>query len=177
MNPESPWLRGAVVVAVIFLLHEAVLRSLRIDGIRPDLLLGLGIVAALVGGPEAGAVVAFVACLLGDLFVNTPFGLSALVGCTVAYVAGSVQAALGPNQRWSIPVLVGLGSAAGEAMWASLGTVLGLQGLLRPHLLVIVVVVSSVNVVAALPLTVLARWVFAGDADQATGPATRGFAS
>jgi rod shape-determining protein MreD len=177
VNPESPWLRGAVVVSIVFVLYEAVLRGLRIDAIRPDLMLGLGIVAALVGGAESGAVVAFVGCLLGDLFVNTPFGLSALVACVVAYIAGTISAALGPNQRWSIPVLVGLGSATGEVMWASLATVLGLPGLLRPHLLVITLVVAAVNVAAALPFTVLARWVFAGEIDVPSGVAPRGFAS
>jgi rod shape-determining protein MreD len=177
MNPESAWLRGGVVVSLVFVIHEAVLRNLRIDGIRPDLLLGLGLVAAVVGGPEGGAVIAFVAALLGDLFVNTPFGLSALVACIVAYLVGSVQGALGPNQRWSIPVLVGVGSAVGEAVWALLGTVLGLPGLLHPHLLVIVIVVSCVNVVAALPLSVMTRWVFAGVTEAASTPAARGFAA
>ena len=177
MNPDSPWLRGGIVVGVVFVLHEALLRGLRIDGIRPDMLLGLGIVAGLVAGPESGAVLAFVACLLGDLFVNTPFGLSALVGCLVAYGAGAVQAALGPNQRWSFPILVALASATGVVVWASLGTVLGLPGLLRPHLVVIVVVVSSVNVVVAFPFTLLTRWVFAGGADAATGAPARSFAA
>lgn len=177
MNPDSPWLRGGVVVALVFVVHEAILRGLRIAGIRPDLLLGLALVVALVGGPEAGAVAGFVGGLLGDLFVNTPFGLSALVGCVVAYLAGSVQAALGPNQRWSIPILVGLGSATGEVVWASLATVLGIPGLLHPHLIAIAIVVTGVNVAAALPFTVLSRWVFAGDADAATGAPARGFAS
>ena len=49
MNPDSPCLRVSVVIALGLIIHEAVLRGLRIDGIRPDLLLAIGIVASLVG--------------------------------------------------------------------------------------------------------------------------------
>ena len=69
-----------------------------------------GIVAAVVGGPELGALVAFVLALLGDLFVNTPFGLSALVACLVAFVAGSIRFSLGTHTRWAVPLLTVVGS-------------------------------------------------------------------
>lgn len=168
MNPESPLLRGALVVAAVLVVHEAVLRGLRIGGVRPDLLLGLGIVAALVAGPERGAMVAFCAALLGDLFVDTPFGLSALVACVVAFLAGSIQAALRPGARWSIPVLTALASVTGVAVWAALGTVLGLPGLLRPRLFLVALVVATVNAAIALPLARVLRWAFAGAGDTAT---------
>lgn len=171
MNPDSPWFRGTVVVAFVVVLHEAVLRSLRVDGIRPDLLLGLGIVAAIVAGAERGAVLAFSAALIGDLFVDTPFGLSALVACVVAFLAGSIQSMLRPGARWSIPVLTALASVTAEAVWAALGTVLGLPGLVRPHLVLVALVVASVNAALALPLARALRWAFAGVADH--NPARR----
>jgi rod shape-determining protein MreD len=162
VNPESTWLRGALVVAFVFIVHEGVLRGTRIDGVRPDLLLGLGIVAGIVAGPERGEMLAFAAALLGDLFVNTPFGLSALVACVVAFLAGSLQATLRPTQRWSPPVLAAVGSVVGELMWAAVGTVLGLPGLLHPHLIAIAVVVAVVNAAFAWPLAILLRWAFPG---------------
>ena len=162
MNPESAWLRGGLVVAFVFIVHEALLRGIRIDGVRPDLLLGLGIVAGVVAGPERGAVLAFGAALLGDLFVNTPFGLSALVACVVAFLAGSVQSSLRPTQRWSTPVLAAVGSVLGEILWAAVGTVLGLPGLLHLHLIAIAVVVAVVNAALAWPLAVVLRWAFPG---------------
>ncbi|MFI5041325.1 MAG: rod shape-determining protein MreD [Acidimicrobiales bacterium] len=129
MTPEAHWGRGAFAVALVFTVHEALLRGLRIDGVRPDILLGVGIVAAIVAGPEQGCVVAFVLGVLGDLFVNTPFGLSALVACTVAFLAGTIRSAMGTHTRWAVPILTFLGSIMGEVLWALIGTVLGLPGL------------------------------------------------
>jgi len=177
MNLESHWLRGAAVLAIIFILQDAVLNGLRIDGIRPDLLLGLGLVAALVAGPELGAVSAFIAATVGDLLVNTPFGLSSLVACIVAFLVGSIQQALSPTQRWSIPVLTGAGSAVGVVTWAALATVLGLPGLLHPHLALIAGVVAVVNVAVSLPMARALRWAFvAATRPTATSPAPRGLA-
>ena len=161
MNPEAHWLRAALVIGVLFCIHEALLRGLRIDGVRPDILLGAGIVAAVVGGPELGALVAFALALLGDLFVNTPFGLSALVACLVAFVAGSIRFSLGTHTRWAVPILTVVGSITGVVLWALIGTVLGLPSLLHPHLIVIAGVIAAVNL-AISPATAFAmRWAFA----------------
>ena len=160
MIPQLHWGRGASAVALLFFVHEVLLRGLRIDGVRPDILLGAGIVAAVVGGPELGAVMAFALEVLGDLFVNTPFGLSALVACTVAFLAGSVRSTLGTHARYAVPVLTFLGSMAAVVLWALVGTVLGLPALLHPHLVTIAVVVATVNLVVCAPLAVLMRWVF-----------------
>lgn len=160
MSRDTPWLRGAVMIAVVFVVQEAVLRGLRIDGVRPDLMLGLAIVAAIAAGPEVGAVAGFTGGLLIDLFVNTPFGLTALVASVVAFAVGSVQQTLGPGPRWSTPVFVAVASAVAEVTWAALGTVLGLPGLLHPHLLIVVAVVATINAVIALPLGAVVRWVY-----------------
>jgi rod shape-determining protein MreD len=166
VTPETHWGRGAVVVALVFGIHEALLRGLRIDGVRPDILLGVGIVAAVIGGPEVGAIVAFALALLGDLFVNTPFGLSALVASTVAFLAGSVRFSLGTHTRWAVPILTVLGSVLGEVLWALIGTVLGLPSLLHPHLALIAGVVAAVNLVIAGPASVVMRWVFSPTAER-----------
>lgn len=177
MSPESPWWRGALVIAVVLVVHQALLGGLRIDGVRPDLLLGAGVVVAVIGGPEVGAVVAFAAALAGDLFVDTPFGLSALVACAVAFAAGSIQRSLRANPRWAVPVITAGASAAGVALWAALGTVLGLPGLLHPRLVVVAAVVATVNAVVSVPLTPVARWVVAGAPGAVPRAGPRRFAS
>ena len=134
MNPEPHWLRAALVVVLVFGLHEALLRGLRIDGVRPDILLGAGIVAAIVGGPELGAMVAF--------------------------VAGSIRFSLGTHTRWAVPLLTVVGSITGVVLWALIGTVLGLQSLLHPHLIVIAGVVAAVNLAISPASAVAMRWVF-----------------
>jgi rod shape-determining protein MreD len=161
VNPDNPWARGAVIIAVVFVVQEAVLRGLRIDGVRPDLMLGLAIIAAIIAGPEVGAVAGFAGGLLVDLFVNTPFGLTALVASVIAFAVGSVQQTLGPGPRWSMPLLVAVASAIAEVTWAALGTVLGLPALLHPRLLIVVAVVSTINAAITLPLGAVVRWVYA----------------
>ncbi|MHB8467409.1 MAG: rod shape-determining protein MreD [Acidimicrobiales bacterium] len=158
MNPDNPWPRLALVVSAVFVLHEAVLHGLRVDGVRPDLMLGLALVAGIVAGPEVGAVAGFAGGTLTDLFVNTPFGLSGLVACVTAYALGRVHQTFGPGPGWSVPFLVAVASAVAVATWAVLGTVLGLRGLLHPHLAVVVMAVSTVNAGASLPFARLVRW-------------------
>jgi rod shape-determining protein MreD len=155
--------RLLLVVAVVFLLHEAVLNGLRLDGVRPDLPLGLALVAAIVAGPSIGALVGFLLGTGEDVFVNTPFGLSALVACVVCFVVGAIHQSIGASHRWSVPVFVFGGSIAAQTSWAVLGTVLGLPGLLHPHLLVVVLVVATVNAAVSLPFAVAMRWVVAGE--------------
>ena len=166
MTSEVPWVRAGCAVALVFCVHEALLRGLRIDGVRPDILLGAGIVAAIVGGPELGCVVAFALAVLGDLFVNTPFGLSALVASTVAFFSGSIRFALGAHTRLAIPVLTFLGSITGVVLWALIGTVLGLPDLLHPRLVTIAMVVAVVNVAISPGAAVLMRWVFQPSAER-----------
>jgi len=170
MTAQPHWGRAAFAVALLFFFHEAVLRSLRIDGVRPDILLGAGIVAGVVAGPELGAVMAFALEVLADLFVNTPFGLSALAACTIAFLAGSVRSSLGTHTRLAAPTLTFLGSIAAVVLWALVGTVLGLPALLHPHLVTVAVVIGSVNLVISAPLAVLMHWVF-------TPVAERGYAA
>jgi rod shape-determining protein MreD len=175
VSPDSPRLRGLLLVAGVFLVHEALLAGFRVDGVRPDLLLGLTIVAAIVGGPAAGVIVGFSCGILADLFVNTPFGLTALVACLIGFATGNVQQALGGGPRGSVPVLTTLASVMAVLLWATLGTVLGLPGLLRLHLLVVVGVVATVNAALSLPLAAAARWALVGGARASGGPARRGF--
>ena len=157
---------------VTLLVQEGVLGGLRVDGVRPELLLGIGIVAAIVATPEAGAVVAFSAGVVSDLFVNTPFGLTALVAAVVAYGAGSIQQGLGASHRWSVPVLTAFATALSVFVWAGLGTVLGLPGLLRPRLAVIAVIVAAANALASIPLAPLMRWALAGLPGSVSGSGT-----
>ncbi|GAC1536162.1 MAG: hypothetical protein NVS3B12_18920 [Acidimicrobiales bacterium] len=170
VSSDGLWLRSGIVALVALVLHEAVFRNLRFQGVRPDVLLCVGIVVAIVGTPETGAVLAFAAALLGDLFVDTPFGLSALVAAIVAYGAGSVQRGMGASHRWSVPVLTAVASAAGVAAWAGLGTVLGLTGLLRPRLVLVIAVVATCNGALSIPMAVVLRRVFAPRSGALSAP-------
>jgi rod shape-determining protein MreD len=161
----GPWFRvPALVVATLFV-HDAVLRSVRLAGVRPDLLLGLVVIGAIVGGPERGALYGFCAGIVADLFLPTPFGLSPLVWCIVGYGLGALQTTILPHGRMALPVVTLFASAAAEVGFALAGSTLG-QPMIGPHLAVIVVVVALVNAVLSWPLARAVRWSLAGGATE-----------
>ena len=83
--PCSGW---RLVIFVVLMVQQTVMVALRIGGAHPDLLWLLPITAALLDGPETGAIVGFWAGLAFDLVLPTPFGLSALVGCLLGLRRG-----------------------------------------------------------------------------------------
>ncbi len=155
---SARWTRVLLVVFAVLVAHDAVLRGLRVDGVRPDLLLGLAVVAGMVGGPETGAVIGFTAGLVADLFLATPLGLSALVFCLLAYAVGTLQTTILPQGRLSLPVTTLVASAAGEVVFALAGTVVGLRGMVTLRLAAIVAVVGIGNSLLSPVFARLVRW-------------------
>jgi rod shape-determining protein MreD len=153
--------RLPLVVFATLVVHDAVLRGLRLDGVRPDLMLGLAVVAGLVGGPERGAVFGFVAGLVAALFLPTPLGLSALVFCLLGYTVGTLQTTFLPQGRASLPVTTLVASIAGEILFALVGSVVGLPRLVTVHLLTIALVVGLVNSLVSPLLARAVRWSLA----------------
>ena len=70
-------------------------------------------------------------------------------------------------------MLTAVGSVTGVTVWAALGTVLGLPGLVNSRLAVIVAVVATVNLVVAAPLAALMRSGAHRGQRAATGSARR----
>ena len=104
---------------------------LRFGGAHPDLLWLLPITAALLDGPETGAIVGFWAGLAFDLVLPTPFGLSALVGCLLGFAVGSLTAAVDPRATWLKPVAAVAGSVAADMLFAVLGAIMGQQQMVQ----------------------------------------------
>src|SRR5437879_5126549 len=73
----TPRVKTPIVVLAVLVVHTTLLTSFRFDGVTPDAMLLLTVVAGIAAGPTLGAVMGF-ACGLGiDLFLQTPLGLSA----------------------------------------------------------------------------------------------------
>jgi cell shape-determining protein MreD len=136
--------RVTLVVALFVTVQETVVLDLRVGGIHPDIMILLPIVAGLVGGPGSGASMGFGAGLVADLFLPTPFGLSALVGCLIGFTVGVTTLALDRTAWWLAPTVALGGSAIYEVLYLDLTQ--------------IVVVVSLVNAVLALPAVRLVSW-------------------
>jgi rod shape-determining protein MreD len=154
--------RAAARMGLVFLLfltvQQTVILDIRLGGVHPDIMILLPIVAGIVGGPGRGAVVGFVAGLVSDLFLPTPFGLSALVGCLLGFGVGAATVALDRTARWLPPLAALVGSAVYELIYAVLGSVLGQPQMLHVDLARIVVLVAVTNAVLALPAMWLVAW-------------------
>jgi rod shape-determining protein MreD len=153
-------LRGRVVliVAVVLIIQQALMDALKVRGAHPDLMLLLPIAFGLVGGSERGAAMGFVSGLLADLFVGTPFGLSALVYTLVGFGVGMTGGDRLGGGWWVTPLTATLASAAGVVLYAGLGAAVGEGQMLHAHLATVTIVVAVVNGLLAAPTARLARW-------------------
>ncbi len=146
------------VVCCFVLVQGTIMLNIHVAGLHPDVMLLLPIAAGIVGGPARGAVMGFAAGLVADLFVVTPFGLSALVGCLVGYAVGLATTALDRSAWWLPPVAALFGSAAYVVTYAVLGSILGQPQMLHADLGVIVPLVAVVNAVLAIPAVRFVGW-------------------
>lgn len=152
--------RVGVVLAVTLVLHLTLLSRLRIDQVRPDALLLVALMAGLVAGPERGAIVGFCAGLLADLFIQSPFGLSALAYCLVGFGVGSLQTGI-LRAAWWIPVATAAAaSAAGIVLYGVLGAMVGQPDFVSPRLAVIAAAVGFMNAALAPAAVRLVGWAF-----------------
>jgi rod shape-determining protein MreD len=154
--------RVAARVLLVLVLFVVVQQTLMLDlapgRIHPDIMVLLPIVAGLVGGPSRGAWMGFASGLVSDLFLATPFGLSALVATMVGFAVGEATLALDRTTLW-LPVVTALaGSALYEVAYAVLGSVLGQPQMLHVDLFRVVLVVSVTNAVLAIPAVRLVSW-------------------
>ncbi len=156
----SPSLRIPPVLLVAAVLHTAVMPQFRVLDTAPDVLLLLAIAAGLVGGADRGATMGFMAGLLADCFLQTPFCLSALAYCLVGWSVGIFQARI-LHATWWIPMLTtGVAAAAGILLYAGLGAVVGQTQLISTRLVTVVAMVAVLDAVLS-PLAIRAmRWTF-----------------
>jgi rod shape-determining protein MreD len=156
-----PRLRIAAVLVLVLVLQTSLLVRLRVHDVHPEALLVLALAAGLVAGPERGAVIGFFAGLVADLFVETPFGLSALTYCLAAFAIGSAFSSVMRSTWWISPLTVLAGSALGVSLFVLVGLLVGQAQLTHDHPVAVVTVVSLTNAALALPLVPLVRWALA----------------
>src|SRR4051794_5372975 len=87
--------RPAFVIFVLVTLQTALFADLDIFGAKAEIVLLMPIAAGIVGGPDRGAVVGFIAGLALDLVVHgTPTGFFALGYTLTGYIVGLTQVAV-----------------------------------------------------------------------------------
>jgi rod shape-determining protein MreD len=159
-------LRVAFVIFVSLMVQSTILVALRIHGVHPDVVWLLPITAALLDGPETGAIVGFWSGLAFDFVLPTPFGLSALVATLLGYAVGSFTATADPRAWWLKPMAAFTGSVAADMLFAVLGAIMGQEQMVKVDFLVLVVVVGVSSVVLAPVVYAAMRWALAGESNR-----------
>jgi rod shape-determining protein MreD len=150
--------RSTIVIGVVLVVQHTLVDSVRVDGAHPDLMLLLPIAAGYAAGPDRGAVFGFFTGLVADLFLPTPYGLSALVGCLLGYGTGMATRGLVRGSWWLPSVVAAAATAAGLGAYAILGAVLGDPGMLKTYLAPALVVTTPSAALVAVPLLRFVAW-------------------
>jgi rod shape-determining protein MreD len=159
-------LRVALVVLLLLLVQSTVMLSIRYHGMHPDILWLLPITAALLAGPETGAIVGFWSGLAFDLVLPTPFGLSALVGCLLGFSMGVATTAVDRRAVWLRPVAAVIGCVAADMLFAVLGAIFGQQQMVQIDFFSLFLVVAVSSALLVLPVNRLMRWALSAEGDR-----------
>jgi rod shape-determining protein MreD len=106
-------------------------------------------------------VLGFALGLVADLFVQTPFGLSALTYAIVGFAVGALQSGIVRSAWWILPVTALVASFAGVVGYALLGALIGQPYAMSVHLLAVAGGVGAMNAVLAAPVARAMAWALA----------------
>lgn len=152
------WARVPLVLMAALVLQVALVGDLRIGGATGDLVVVLAMACAMVAGAQVGSIVAFGAGVLVDLTLTTPFGLTPLSYCLVAYVVGRLLTDAVHPVWWTAPVTLGVASAGQVGVYALAAAVVGRDDLLGADTLTAMAVVGGLAAVLAPVAARVARW-------------------
>jgi rod shape-determining protein MreD len=164
---STPWVKLPLVLLAALVLQVSLFAELRIVDVTADVMMLLAIAAGLSGGPERGATVGFVAGLAYDVFLSTPFGMSALAYTLIGYGVGVVQRQV-LRSTWWIPIVTAtLASAAGVVVYVLVGAGVGQTDFFQARLGAIILVVALLNGLLSIAVVPVMRWTFTEGRERA----------
>lgn len=92
---------------VSIILQSTLFHFLQIGGVKPDLILIIVVLSAVLKGRRTGAVIGFLYGLLEDLLVGKYIGLQALTKMLTGYIVGLLERKIFPDNVL-VPVVVGV---------------------------------------------------------------------
>jgi len=152
--------RVALLLALALVLQIAFFSHVRLVGRVPDLGLLLAVAIAFDHGPEAGAIVGFLAGLSYDLFLETPLGLTALAWALTAYTVGVLQGGVLRTPKWFTPVIGAAAGVAAGMLFVGVGLLAGVGGVHGNQAFVTVGVASLYDaLLAPFVFILVAAWL------------------
>lgn len=145
-------LRLAFLAVLATLAQTLVFPNLRVFGVVPDVGLVAAVAVAFTRGPEVGVAYGFLQGLAIDLFLNSPFGLSALAFGLTAFGVGIFTESLVRTPRFvSMPLTFVAGLVSG-AIFVAVGGLFGQDHLYEWESIRIVVLAAVYSAVIAPPV-------------------------
>ena len=152
------WVRAGLVVILALLVQESLLVHVHFHGAHPDVMILVAVAAGFVAGAGRGPVIGFGAGIVADLFLTTPFGMTALVGAVLAYGVAVASFSLVRTSPTLQIVAGAAGTAAGLCLYATLGALLGYPKMLQLQLIPALVVATPSAAILAIPVIRLMQW-------------------
>jgi len=153
-------LRAGLLVLTMTILQVELFADLRLFGVAAQCLLALSVAAGLTGGSMRGAILGFVAGLAIDLYLATPFGLSAFAYACAASLAGLAQHSLNETSRIGRAGLVAAGSGVGAFIYVLSGAALGQTYLVNSRFLSTLLLIMLWNALLGLVMVPIANWIW-----------------
>lgn len=166
-------IRLVLLVVTTSVLQATLFPDLRFFDVAPDLGLVATIAVAYRVGPERGAVYGFANGLAIDLFLQTPFGLSALSFAVIGYGVGIVQGGMSREVRFGAPLFGGIGGLVGGFLFVAVAALAGEDQVLALRTVYVVLLAGVYDAILAFVVFPAARWATRGD----EAPVVRGAGS
>jgi rod shape-determining protein MreD len=161
------WAWLVVVSLGVVVVQLTLLDELSVHGVHPELVWVLPVAAGLVGGAMPGMAAGFVGGVVADLFLPTPFGLTAVVAIPIGYAIGRLGEEgigdLSGAQWWVAPGLGALAGLVAPAAYAAVGVVLGHRSYVSPSLVVVCLLDAALCALAVRPMMRLLAPLLAQD--------------
>ena len=158
-------LRVIAVISLVTLLQIALVAKWRIFGVHPEFTYCLPIAAGLLGGAQSGALVGFASGFAIDLYLPTPFGLTALVATLMGGLVGLLIDRERVAVDASVPILGSIFAASFSFLallsFALISAIIGTTPLSGISWLPLLLVVPFFNALAMLAIQPLMAWSLA----------------
>jgi rod shape-determining protein MreD len=166
-------IRLTLLVVTAVVLQSTLFPDLRFFGVAPDVGLVATIAVAYRVGPERGALYGFANGLAIDLFLQTPFGVSALSFAVVGYCVGIIQAGMSREVRFAAPIFGGIGGLVGGFLFVTVAALAGQDQVIAARTIYVLLLAAVYDALLAFALFPAARWATRG----AEVPVVRGAGS
>lgn len=161
MSTAAKFAAVAALCALALVMQLTVFAHIKVMGVAPELLLLFAIMSSVVVGMLRGAQIAFFAGLLWDVYLSSPFGLSAAIFALTAYVVGAVNKGFFRSFRIEVASLAAVATACAVTAYAALVDLMGQGDLLNMELVRIVAIASALNAFMSFICAPVVRWFLA----------------